>query len=162
MKSNNAWKSALFLTSLIVTQTALAITPAEETEKKCIKPKFRDFVPKHKSEVAPETEISFHINRYADPGHVAATAKKIPMKVEVIDKQTFYYVSAKLPPELKEGFARIHLEAKSTEGDCIGQDGWLVKIVDHMPESGAAKPSEEKTNEAAASETPDTASETSQ
>ena len=153
MKSTIACKSALLLTTIIFAQSALAITPAEETEKKCIKPKFRDFVPEQKSEVAPETEISFHVNRYADPEHVAASAKKIPMKVEVTDKQTFYYVTAKLPAELKDGFARIHIEARSTEGDCVGQDGWLIKIVDHELASDATKSSEEKSTEAA-NETP--------
>jgi len=152
MKSTFVWKSALLLVTLIFSQTVLAITPAEETEKKCIKPKFRDFAPAPKSEVAPETEISFHINRYADPDHIAATAKKIPMKVEVNDKQTFYYGTAKLPAELREGFARIHIEARSTEGDCIGQDGWLIKIVGPATESDTTKLSEEK-NTAGSNET---------
>ncbi|MGY6276591.1 hypothetical protein [Methylomonas sp. MgM2] len=151
MKSSNAWKSALLLTTLIFTHGVLAVTPAEETEKKCIKPKFRDFAPENKSEVAPETEISFHINRYADPEHVAATAKKIPMKVEVFDKHTFYYVTAKLPAELTEGFARIHIEAKSTEGDCVGQDGWLIKIADNNKPGGQEKPSGDKSEASAAS-----------
>ena len=142
MKATNACKSALLLTTLIFAQSVSAITPAEETEKKCIKPKFRDFAPEHKSEVAPETEISFHINRFAEPEHIAASAKKIPMKVEVTDKQTFYYVTAKLPAELREGYARIHIEARSTEGDCVGQDGWLIKIVDKASES-ATQASEE-------------------
>jgi len=135
MKATNACKSALLLTTLIFAQSVSAITPAEETEKKCIKPKFRDFAPAHKAEAAPETEISFHVNRFADPEHIAASAKKIPMKVEVTDKQTFYYVTAKLPTELRDGYARIHIEARSTEGDCIGQDGWLIKIADKASES---------------------------
>lgn len=130
MKSTLAWKGVLLLTALVFTQIASAITPAEEPEKKCIKPKFRDFVPAPKSEVAPESEISFHINRFADPEHVVATAKALPLKVEVVDKKTFYFVKAKLPEELREGFVRIHVEAKSIEGDCLGQSGWLISIVD--------------------------------
>lgn len=132
MKSSLAWKGILLLTALMFTQIALAITPAEEPEKKCIKPKFRDFVPAPKSEVAPESEISFHMNRLADPQYVIATAKTLPMKVEVVDKKTFYLVKAKLPQELREGFARIHVEAKSIEGDCIGQSGWLIRIADKV------------------------------
>lgn len=130
MKLSKSWKSAILLTGLAFAPMVSAITPAEEAEKKCIKPKFRDFSPAPKSEVAPETELSFHVNRYADPLHIGASAKKIPMQVEVTDKQTFYYVTAKLPAELRDGFARIHIEAKSTEGDCIGSDGWLLKISD--------------------------------
>ncbi|MDD2759478.1 MAG: hypothetical protein PHH11_04200 [Methylomonas sp.] len=130
MKTRNAWNSVLLLTTLIFAQAATAVTPAEEAEKKCIKPKFRDFTPAHNSEVAPESTISFHINRNVDPLHVSASARKIPMAVEVVDKKTFYYVSAKLPKELTEGFARIHIEAKAAEGNCIGQDGWLIILKD--------------------------------
>ena len=130
MKSSKFWKSAILLTTLVFTHASSAETPAEETEKKCIKPKFRDFSPAHQSEVAPGSQISFHINRHADPLHIGASAKKIPMKVAIEDKQTFYYVTAKLPAELKDGYVRIHVEAKSMEGECIGQDGWLIKITD--------------------------------
>ncbi len=135
MKLSKSWKTAILFTGLAFAPVVSAITPAEETEKKCIKPKFRDFSPAPKSEVKPESEISFHINRHADPLHIGASAKKIPMQVEITDKQTFYYVTAKLPAELKDGYARIHIEAKSTEGDCIGTDGWLLKIRD---KTGAA------------------------
>ena len=130
MKSSKSWKHAILLTTLTFAHTVMAETPAEETEKKCIKPKFRDFSPPHKSEVAPETEIAFHINRYADPLHIGASAKKIPMQLDIVDKQSFYYVTAKLPKELRNTYARIHVEAKSTEGDCVGMDGWLIKITD--------------------------------
>ncbi|MCK9606124.1 MAG: hypothetical protein M0R33_06685 [Methylomonas sp.] len=142
MKLSKSWKTAILLTGLAFAPLVSAITPAEETDKKCIKPKFRDFSPAPKSEVAPETEISFHINRYADPLHIGASAKKIPMQVEITDKQTFYYVTAKLPAELRDGYARIHVEAKSTEGDCIGTDGWLLKISD---KTGATADNEPKT-----------------
>ena len=144
MKFSKLWKYAIPFALMAFCQNVSAETPAEETEKKCIKPKFRDFSPADKSEVAPETEISFHINRYADPLHIAASAKKIPIKVEIEDKQTFYYVTAKLPAELKNSYARIHVEAKSTEGDCIGQDGWLLKISDKAATGGKAPAAESK------------------
>ncbi|CAG1020365.1 hypothetical protein MTYM_00223 [Methylococcales bacterium] len=138
MKTSKLRKSAILpLTLLVFAQAASAVTPAEEEEKKCIKPKFRDFVPAPKSEVKPESEISFHINHIADPLHIKANAKNIPLKLEIVDKKTFYYVKAKLPEELKDGYARIHVQAKSAEGECIGQDGWLIKITDN-PSTPAA------------------------
>ncbi|MBS4050019.1 MAG: hypothetical protein KGZ69_02300 [Methylomonas sp.] len=145
MKLSTSWKSAILLTGLAFAPLVSAITPAEETEKKCVKPKFRDFSPAPNSEVKPETEISFHINRNADPLHIGASAKKIPLKVEIDDKKTFYYVTAKLPAELRDGYARIHIEAKSAEGDCIGQDGWLVKIGEKAaaPKAENVKPEQE-------------------
>lgn len=145
MKLSTTWKTAILLTGLAFAPLVSAITPAEETDKKCIKPKFRDFSPAPKSEVKPETEISFHINRNADPLHIGASAKKIPLQVEVEDKKTFYYVTAKLPAELRDGFVRIHIEAKSAEGDCIGQDGWLLKINQNpaAPKAESAHPEQD-------------------
>ncbi len=120
----------IFLASaffLIIPATSSAAED-EDFEKKCIAPKFRDFLPANKAEVSSKSAISFHVNRMADPLHIRASAKKIPLKVEVVDKNTFFYVTAKLPAELPEGFARIHVEAKGIDGDCIGEDGWLLKI----------------------------------
>lgn len=128
MKLSKSWKSAILLTILIFAQAASAETPAEEAEKKCIKPKFRDFLPAPKSVVAPQSQISFHITHLADPNHITASAKNIPLKVEVSDKKTFYSVKAKLPEELTDGYARIQIHAKAAEGECIGQDGWLIQI----------------------------------
>ena len=145
MKVSNIWKTVFLLSTLAFNQTALAETPAEEAEKKCIKPKFRDFTPAHQAEASPGSDIIFHINRHADPLHVKASAKNIPVQLKVVDKKTFYYVSGKLPADLPEGFARIHVEAKGNEGDCIGQDGWLVKIKNAAGASSAAKPNTEST-----------------
>jgi len=143
MKSSTSWKTVILLTALAFAPIVSAETPAEETDKKCVKPKFRDFSPAANSEVAPGAEISFHINRNADPLHIGAAAKKIPLTVKVENKQTFYYATAKLPAELKEGYARIHIEAKAAEGDCIGQDGWLVKIGNKAGASAANEPKTE-------------------
>ena len=140
MKVSNTWKTVFLLSTLVFNQSVFAETPAEEAEKKCIKPKFRDFTPAHQSEAAPGSDIIFHINRHADPLHVKASAKNLPVQLKVVDKKTFYYVSGKLPAELPDGFARIHVQAKGIEGECIGQDGWLVKIKKAAGASTAAKP----------------------
>lgn len=152
MKLPQSWKHVILLTTLVFAQAVSAETPAEETEKKCIKPKFRDFSPAHKAEVAPETQISFHINRFADPLHIGASAKKISMPVEIVDKQTFYYVTAKLPKELRDGYARIHVEAKSTEGDCVGTDGWLIQINEKAKAVSSNEQSEDKSSVATSAE----------
>lgn len=152
MKSSTSWQCAILLTGLAFAPLVSAITPAEETEKKCVKPKFRDFSPAPNLEVKPESDISFHINRNADPLHVSASAKKIPLKVVVNDKKTFYYVTAKLPAELRDGFARIHIEAKAAEGDCLGQDGWLIKVSE---QAGAASETKTETAEKQSPPTPE-------
>jgi hypothetical protein len=128
MKLANCWKTAVLISAVMFASTAWAVTPAEEEEKECKKPKFRDFVPEAKSEVAPESEVSFHVARGADPHSVTADAKGENMVVNVQDKTTFLKVTTKLPASLREGFARIHVTAKASEGGCMGQDGWLIKI----------------------------------
>lgn len=141
MKSAFLNKCTLAFIAMFFTQMAMAVTPNEEEEKKCFKPKFRDFEPPHMSEVAPQSGISFHVNRLASPNHISVTAKKIPMTLEIVDRGTFYQVSGNLPAELTGGFARISLQAKALEGDCIAQDGWLVKIVkqEAVSDSGEAE-----------------------
>lgn len=132
MKLSNRWKSALLLSAMVFSSAALALTPEEEEKlKECKRPKFRDFVPEQKAEVDTGTDISFHVSHNADPLTVTAEARGEKMKVNVVDKKTFYLVSGKLP-QLTPGFARVHVTAKSAESKlesgCLGQDGWLIKI----------------------------------
>ncbi len=132
MKLSNRWRGALLLWAMVFSTAALALSPEEEERlKECKRPKFRDFVPEQKAEVDAGADIAFHISHNADPLTVTAEARGEKMKVNVVDKKTFYFVSAKLP-QLTPGFARIHVTAKSAESKlesgCLGQDGWLVKI----------------------------------
>lgn len=113
---------------------------SEEGDRRCKKPKFRTFEPVHLSEVPPETEISFHVSNWADPDTIKATAKKIPMPVTVVDKINYFDVTAKLPASLIDKYARIHVEAKADDGDCLGQDGWLLKV---LPAQGGVEKSVE-------------------
>lgn len=130
MKLTTSWKNLILISAVIFSNTAMAVTPAEDEEKECKKPKFRDFVPAAKAEVSPESEISFHVSRGADPHSVTADAKGEKMAVNVQDKATFLKVTAKLPASIRDDFARIHVTAKAAEGGCMGQDGWLIKVVD--------------------------------
>jgi len=43
MKITNCWKSVILISAVMFTSSAWAVTPAEETEKECKKPKFRIF-----------------------------------------------------------------------------------------------------------------------
>ncbi len=130
MKLSKRWKTVALLSAVMFTRLAGAVTPAEDEEKKCKKPKFRDFAPVALSEVAPESEISFHVSHDADPLSVISTAKGEKMVVKVENKKTFLLAKAKLPATVRDGFARIHVAANALEGGCQGQDGWLIKIRD--------------------------------
>jgi len=136
MKLSRNWKGAVFICAVLLSNAALAVKPGEEEEKDCKKPKFREFFPEPKAEVLPESEISFHISRGAEAHTVTATAKGEKLAVTVRDKISFLTATAKLPASLRDGYARIHVEAKATEGGCLGQDGWLIKIKgDATPEA---------------------------
>ncbi|WP_446809912.1 hypothetical protein ACH50O_22105 [Methylomonas sp. 2BW1-5-20] len=144
MKLSNRWRGALLLWAMVFSTAALALSPEEEERlKECKRPKFRDFVPEQKAEVDAGADIAFHISHNADPLTVTAEARGEKMKVNVVDKKTFYFVSAKLP-QLTPGFARIHVTAKSAESKlesgCLGQDGWLVKIKGEEVAKPAVKP----------------------
>ena len=132
----------LRLSSILLGLAAFSVSSmayAENDEdKKCRKPKFREFEPAHLSEVDPETEIAFHVSNWANPESITAEAKKVPMKVEVVDKMNFFVATAKLPAELKGTYARIHITAKAEDGGCFNQDGWLLKIKDAPGEAKAA------------------------
>ena len=136
MYSSQSLKSLLALGLLIVSTSIFAVTPAEEEEKKCIKPKFRDFAPATQSEVAPGSDISFHVSYNADPTKIGADAKGQKLPVNIKDRKTFYEVKSQLPKDLVNTYVRINTHAKAQEGECIGQDGWLLKVKAQEGEAG--------------------------
>lgn len=143
MKRAKYSKSLFFLATMLFASSALAVKPGEEDDKKeCKKPKFRDFVPENKAEVPPESEVSFHVSKGAALTSITAEAKGQKLPVSVDNRKTFIIVKTKLPADIREGFARIHVTARADEGDCLGQDGWLIKVIDpsaaQAPSSDAA------------------------
>lgn len=129
MKASIFHNRILTIALLVVSASAFAVTPEEdEIDKKCIKPKFRDFAPPAKAEVDPGSELSFHVSHNADAPTIGAEAKTQKMAVSVKDRNTFYEVKAKLPADLKGTFARISIHARAADGECVGHDGWLIKI----------------------------------
>ncbi|OHX38390.1 hypothetical protein BJL95_08790 [Methylomonas sp. LWB] len=132
MRGSSGWKRAALLCAVFFSGAVAAVTPDEEEKQQCKKPKFRDFAPAHMAEVAPGVPLSFHVSPNADPFTITAEARGEKMKVDVVNKKTFYLVNTTLPV-LSGGFARIHVTAKAAESKtiasgCLGQDGWLLKI----------------------------------
>ena len=102
---------------------------SEYSSNGCKKPRFKSFTPEHKSEVDPESEISFTVSGYTEPGSIEVVAKKVPLKPNINFNGTYYTVTAKLPASLTGKYARIHVNADAMMG-CNGKDGWLLKIRD--------------------------------
>jgi hypothetical protein len=131
MKLAKNRKSLLFIAAMLFASNAMAVKPGEDDDKKeCKKPKFRDFVPEHKAEVAPGSEVSFHVSRGTLLTSIKAEAKGEKMDLAVLNRKTYIEVKTKLPASVGEGFARIHVTAKAEEGECAGQDGWLITVKD--------------------------------
>ncbi|MCK5872641.1 MAG: hypothetical protein KAG26_07425 [Methylococcales bacterium] len=110
---------------------------AGNTQSSCKVPKFTSLTPgmRHKGdpvpEVAAESEIEFTVSGYADPTSIVAVAKNEPLKLNVVNRNSFHQVTAKLPAVLNGKYARIHVKAVSAttpNGDCTGKGGWLIKI----------------------------------
>ena len=142
-------KYLFLLIAVLFAGQAMAVKPNEEEPKECKKPKFRDFEPAHKSEVAPETDFSFHVSKGTNLTSVTAEVKGEPVQLEVTNRKTYITAKAKLPASIRDGYARIHVTAKAEEGDCLGQDGWLVKIVDPNTVATSGQVSTESTEKSA-------------
>lgn len=141
-------KLACLFVSIGFTSSAFSYN-AGNTERKCQDPRFKTFFPAHKSEVEPESEISFTVSGYADPTTIKAMAKNVPLELTIVDKNSFYDVSAKLPASLTGKYARIHVKAHNSV-ECKSKDGWLLKIRDEP--AGSESTALEAENDAEESE----------
>ena len=135
--------SVSLITSVGFTASAFAYN-AGNVEQGCKKPRFKTFTPEHKSVVDPESEISFTVSGYADSTTIKAVAKNVPLKLKIVDRDSFYAVSATLPASLTGKYARIHVKANNT-AECKAKDGWLIKIRDKA--AGAEETATETTVE---------------
>ena len=123
----------VILGTLFFTHSVFAYN-AGTTDKNCKPPKLMDFNPPEKTkntpvpEVASESEISFTVSGYADPTTIKAQAKNEKLDLNIVDRNSFYQVSAKLPASLSGKYARIEIKVKAQSGPCVAKDGWLIKI----------------------------------
>ncbi len=141
MRKTKCLNITLILGAIFFTHSVFAYN-AGSTDKKCKVPKIMNFNPPEKTkdtsvpEVAPESEVGFTVSGNADPTTITAVAKKEKLDLNVIDKHSFYQVSAKLPSSISGKYARIDIRAKAQAGPCVAKDGWLIKV----NKAGGAEP----------------------
>jgi uracil DNA glycosylase len=95
----------------------------------CKKVNFSEFLPVNNSEVAPRSEFSFYASESTFPKSIKVTIKGQSVPVTVIQKQSGYKVSGKLPDSVKGTFAKINIDAKGI-AQCEVSEGWLVKVTE--------------------------------
>lgn len=135
MKIIKTLKISFILLALFFTHTAFAFNVGGAVDR-CFAPKFKSFSPPERAknapvpEVEPQSEISFTVSGNTEPSSIYAIAKGQPLKLNIIDKQSFFAVSARLPAIFNDEYVRIHLRAKAKhgEGDCKTKGGWLIKV----------------------------------
>jgi len=95
----------------------------------CKKVNFSEFLPVNNSEAAPRSEFSFYASESTFPKSIKVTIKGQSVPITVIQKQSGYKVTGKLPDSLKGVFAKINIEARGA-AQCEVSDGWLVKVTE--------------------------------
>jgi hypothetical protein len=94
----------------------------------CEKIRFEKFQPENLATVAPESEFAFTAFNVEKPEQIEVTVKSIPVHVTAETKGNLYRITGKLPAELKNTTARIHIKGTTKVEKCNGENGWLLTI----------------------------------
>ncbi len=118
-----------FLTAglLVLSQPGWTYGNGGGSTKSCEKPRFSEFVPADKAKVAANSEFSFKASAETHPDRIKVTVRNQPAVITVTPLKLGYLVKGRLPESLKNGFARINIEAES-QNKCKGSGGWLVDV----------------------------------
>ena len=133
MKLTKLFNPILFIVPVLFTNTVYAYDPGQ-VEEVCKKPQFRDFnLPIYqepeKTEVPPESTLSFMVSPWAKADSIKLTAKNQNLEYVVESNSSFHRVKAKLPAAFNGQYVRIDVTAKADLG-CYDKGGWLIKVAD--------------------------------
>lgn len=117
----------LGLLGLLFLNTSVWAYGSSSSAKACEKPKFTDFTPADKADVAPQSAFSFQASSATNPKTLRVTIKDQAVEVSITPKNTGYLVQGKLPAGLTGTVARVNIAAESPSR-CKGNDGWLVNV----------------------------------
>lgn len=133
MKATKTFSPILFIATVLFTGTVCAYDPGQ-VEEACKKPQFRDFnLPVYqepeKTEVPPESTLTFLVSPWADPHTIKLTAKNQNIDFTVESNSSFHRVKAKLPAAFTGQYVRLNVTANAVLG-CSEKNGWLIKVAD--------------------------------
>ena len=128
MKLQNIWWIAILL---IIPANVWAYGDSSSSTDTgiCKQLNFSDFTPVNNAEVAPHSDFSFYASPATYPKSIKVTIKGQSVPVTVIEKQSGFKVSGKLPDSLRGAFAKINIDARGVN-QCEVSDGWLVKVTE--------------------------------
>lgn len=133
MKITKMFSPVLFIATVLFASNAMAYEVGK-TEELCKKPQFRDFnLPvfkePEKTEVPPESTLSFLVSPWAKPDSIKLTAKNQKLDYTIESNSSFHRIKAKLPAAFNGQYVRINVSAQAELG-CSDKNGWLVKVAD--------------------------------
>ena len=133
MKITKMFSPILFIAAVLFTGTVFAYESGKVDEI-CKKPQFRDFnLPVYqepeKTEVPPESTLSFLVSPWAKADTIKLTAKNENLEYTIESNSSFHRIKAKLPAAFNGQYVRINVTAKAELG-CYDKNGWLIKIAD--------------------------------
>ncbi len=133
MKVTKMFSPILSIAAVLFTGTVFAYDPGK-TDEICKKPQFRDFnLPIYqepeKTEVPPESTLSFMVSPWAKADTIKLTAKNQNLEYTVESNSSFHRIKAKLPAAFNGQYVRINVTAKADLG-CYDKNGWLIKVAD--------------------------------
>ncbi len=133
MKVTKMFSPILFIAAVLFTGTVFAYESGKVDEI-CKKPQFRDFnLPVYqepeKTEVPPESTLSFLVSPWAKADTIKLTAKNENLEYTIESNSSFHRIKAKLPAAFNGQYVRINVTAKAELG-CYDKNGWLIKIAD--------------------------------
>ena len=110
--------------------SALGYGAGASSTRSCKPPSFSEMMPPKSTVVAPASEFSFVASRNTKQRSIKVQVKGQNVDL-AIEKQKLgaYLVKGNLPEEIKEGFVKVSITAK-TEHSCAGKGGWLLKIAE--------------------------------
>lgn len=128
--SINIAKGFVFLVLGLFSISALGYGSGASSTRSCKPPSFSEMTPPKSSVVAPASEFSFVASRNTKQRSIKVQIKRQNVDL-VIEQQKLgaYLVKGNLPENIKEGFVKVAITAK-TEYACTGKGGWLLNIAE--------------------------------
>ncbi len=100
---------------------------SSSSAKSCVAPRFDQFVPVEKTEVAPHSKFSFQTSPDTDIKSLKVSIKEQPVEVFIDSHGQNHTVSGIVPANFKSTYVRITISASGLNG-CQASGGWLLKI----------------------------------